>query len=166
MNMKKIKSILLTVSLFALLTVAVPAKPYQIGLSKISATTLQAVSVVGTWEIDAYPDHQPAFKALGIFTRDGGCITSAHVDPAISAVPGYGAWERVKGHRYAFTFKQFTSNADQSLQYVFKVNAKLELSSLGNEFKGTFKIDVLDPYGNLIFSDTGTLEGKRIQVEE
>lgn len=166
MNMKKIKSILLTISLLAIATIAIPAKPKQIGSSKTSATTLHAFNVVGAWEINAYPNQQPAFKALGIFTIDGGCMTSAHLDPAISAIPGYGAWERIKGHQYAFTFKQFTSNADQSLQYVFKVNAKVELRSLGNEFEGTFKIDVFDPNGNLLFSDTGMLEGRRIQVEE
>ncbi len=172
MNLKKIKSILLTLSLFAMLTVAVPAKTPVAGSGGINAAPPPApVTIVGSWEIDGLtspngPQNGAAFKALGTFIRDGGFTNSASADPSLMATPGYGAWEKIKGHQYAFAFKQILGGADGSFQGLIKVKGDLSLNSHGDEFDGTFYIEISDANGGVVLTDTGIIKGKRIQVED
>ena len=57
------------------------------------------------------------------------------------------------------------SGANGGLQGEIKVNAQLTLNNRGNEFSGTFQIGIYDANGNLLFSDSGTINGTRIEVE-
>ena len=46
-----------------------------------------------------------------------------------------------------------------------KVRASLRLSADGDEFTGVFLVDVFDPNGVLLGSDTGNVMARRIKVE-
>lgn len=165
MNTKKIKLILLATSLFALLTIAVPAQSDQVNLGEKFDELALTTKITGSWEATGTPNIQPPFKTLMNFNGSGGFIVSTQDDLSISASPGYGAWKRIGNRRYALTFKQMLSGANGGLQGEIKVNARLTLNFRGNEFTGRFQIGIYDLNGNLLFSDIGTLNGKRIQVE-
>jgi hypothetical protein len=165
MNTKNIKIILLAVSLFALLTIAVPAQSDQIKSNENVGEFAHNNKITGSWEATGTPVIQPSFKTLMTFTEGGGFVVSTQDDLSISASPGYGTWKRTGNRRYALSFKQMLSGANGGLQGEIKVNAKLRLNSSGNQFTGTFQIGIFDTNGNLLFSDSGTLNGSRINVE-
>lgn len=165
MNTQKVKLMLLAASLFALLTMAVPAQSEQIKSSEKSDEFAQNMKIDGSWEATGTPVIQPPFKTLMNFTEGGGFIVSTQDDLSISASPGFGAWKKIQAHEYALSFKQMLSGANGGLQGEIKVNAQLTLNNRGNEFSGTFQIGIYDANGNLLFSDSGTINGTRIEVE-
>jgi hypothetical protein len=165
MNTKTIKLMLLTISLFALLTIAVPAQSDQIKLSEESDAAAGNVKITGSWEAIGTSNIQPPFKTLMNFNGSGGFIGSTQDDLSLSASPAYGVWKRIGNRRYALSFKQILSSANGGLQGEIKVNVRLKLNFRGDEFTGNFQIKIFDLNGNLLFSDAGTLNGNRIQVE-
>ena len=125
-----------------------------------------AKTIVGAWSSTVTPTVIPPFVGLGTFTADGGLIntTSLSLGSPLES-PGHGRWIRNGSRTYDVTF--FTVSADAAGNHTLtsKVRAKLTLSADGNEFSGVFQVDVFDPNGGLLGSDTGTIRSRRIEVE-
>jgi hypothetical protein len=123
-------------------------------------------TLVGAWFIDVHPTLIPAFVSLGTFSIDGTLTNISSVSlgtPPES--PGYGVWVRTGRRTYASTFQTIMGDGAGGLGGTQKVRATATLGSGGDRLTGVFQVDVFDPSGALIVSDTGTVEGRRIKVE-
>jgi hypothetical protein len=155
--------LLLTIAL-ALFTTATRAT--QAEMDSAAHRNGQAKTIVGAWFSTVTPTVIPPFMGLGTFTADGGLVNTSSLSlgtPLES--PGHGRWVRTGRRTYDVTF--FTISADAAGNHILtsKVRAKLTLSADGNEFNGVFQVDVFDPNGRLLGSDTGTIRSRRIEVE-
>jgi hypothetical protein len=155
--------LLLTFAL-ALFTAATPAM--QADMDSAAHENRPAKTIVGAWFSTVTPTVIPPFVGLGTFTADGGLVntTSLSLGTPLES-PGHGRWVRTGRRMYAATF--FTISADAAGNHIltFKVRANLTLSADGNEFNGVFQVDVFDPNGGPLGSDTGTIRSRRIEVE-
>ena len=147
-----------------LFTVATPTTQAEMDLG--AQGNGAAKTIVGAWFSTVTPTVIPPFVGLGTFTADGGMVntTSLSLGSPLES-PGHGQWVRTGRDTYDVTF--FTVTADAAGNHILtsKVRGKLRLSADGNEFTGVFQVDVFDPSGALLGSDTGTIRSRRIEVE-
>jgi hypothetical protein len=123
-------------------------------------------TIVGAWLTNVTPTLQPAFVGLGTFNSDGTLTNTTSAALAFpTETPGHGAWVRTGRHTFAVTFVALIGDAAGSIFATAKVRATLTIGESGDEFTGVFRIDLIDPSGVLIVSDTGTVHGTRIKVE-
>jgi hypothetical protein len=123
-------------------------------------------TVVGSWFVTVTPSVMPAFVGLITSSADGGLIETNALTLASSLEsPGHGQWIRIKPGRYAMTFVNLEVNPDGSFAGTGKVRSTVTLDPSGNELSGTFQVDIFDPNGVLLFSDSGTVSATRIEVE-
>jgi hypothetical protein len=150
----------------ALVLFAVAAPTTQVAIDAGGHGNAAAKTIVGAWFSTVTPTLLPPFVGLGSFTADGGVIntTSLSLGSPLES-PGHGQWIRTGRDTYDVTF--FTVNADVAGTHILtsKVRGKLRLSADANEFTGVFQVDVFDPNGGLLVSDTGTIRSTRIEVE-
>ena len=144
----------------ALMTFAVVAAAETVAAD----TTRQGASLVGAWFNTVTPTLLPPFVGIGNFTADGGVIntTSLSLGQPLES-PGHGQWVRVGRDLYAVTFLTVSSDAAGNHILTSKVRARIQVN--GDTFIGVFQVDVFDPGGGLLVSDTGTVTGARIKVE-
>jgi hypothetical protein len=153
----------LTIAL-ALCTAALPATQAEMRLK--AHGNGPAKTIVGAWFSTVTPTVIPRFVGLGTFTADGGLINTSSLSlgtPLES--PGHGRWVRTGRRTYDVTFFTISADAAGNHTVTSKVRAKLTLSADGNEFNGVFQVDVFNPDGGLLGSDTGTIRSRRIEVE-
>lgn len=123
-------------------------------------------TVVGSWFVTVTPTVLPPFVGLTTFSADGGLSETNALTLASSLEsPGHGQWIRIKPRRYAVTFVNLEVNPDGSFAGIGKVRSTITLGQTGNDWSGTFQVELLDPDGNLLFSDNGTVSATRITVE-
>ena len=123
-------------------------------------------TLVGAWYNTVHPTQQPGFVGLGIFTKDGNLTNTTSVSLAFpTETPGFGRWAKTGPHTYSITFLTQIGAPDGTLAATGKVRATVTLSACGDEFTGTFLVDIFDRAGAPIATDTGTVTGTRIKVE-
>jgi hypothetical protein len=124
-------------------------------------------TLVGAWFVDVTPTLVPPFVSLGIFNRDGTLTNTSSSSLGVPPEsPGYGAWVKVGGQRFASTFHTVVGDGAGGLGGTQKVRALVTIGPSGDEFTGVFQVDVFfDAHGTLIVSDTGSVQGRRITVE-
>lgn len=126
----------------------------------------QAQRVEGSWDIVVMPavppgvPQPPSFNVYGTFTRGNAFIGSDRAQP----LPQHGVWQHLGGNRFAYTFKQDTSDGMGNFTGVFQVNAQFHLT--GNDvFVGAASGVQRDPNGNVVVIRCATIRGTRIKVE-
>ena len=123
-------------------------------------------TIVGSWFSTVRPTQVPPFVGLGTFTADGGVINTTSLSLASPLEsPGHSQGVRTGGRTFAVTFMTFNADASGNVVWTSKVRANVTVSDHGDAFTGVFKVDVFDPSGALIISDTGTVQATRISVE-
>jgi hypothetical protein len=125
-------------------------------------------TIVGAWQLQITPAIQPIFTALTTFAADGSVVETnslALVDPLSS--PGHGRWAFAphENNTYDVTFVNLLTDEHGDFAGTAKVRARMSLTDRRNGLEGTFEVDVLDPAGAVVFSDHGTLQAARIEVE-
>jgi len=125
-----------------------------------------APTLVGAWSIDVTPTLAPAFVSLGTFSADG-TLTNISMPSLVfpPESPGYGAWVKTGKGQYAITFHTVVGDGAGNLGARGKVRGTLTVGPTGDDLTGVFQVDVFDPVGALIISDTGTVQGSRLKVE-
>jgi hypothetical protein len=118
----------------------------------------------GSWSVEAVTITQPPFPALMTFTSDGSVIADEQLNPV--ETPGHGNWIYKGNGKVAYTFVAFLGNPDGTLGGKIKVVGMLEFDGGKKGWSGPFKVEVIDPSGNALFSDTGTFTLTRIAVEK
>jgi hypothetical protein len=117
----------------------------------------------GAWNVTI--DFQgviPTCSAPSLMTRDGGVIANAC---AANESPGYGQWVRTGNNEFAVTFVGLEYGPGGGANGSYKVRAKVSIGNDSQEFIGPFQTDMFDLDGNLIFTVTGTVTGRRVVVE-
>jgi hypothetical protein len=120
--------------------------------------------LVGSWDVVVTTETQgTTFPALLTFTGDGNVI--ADEPPSPFETSGHGAWVSTGRRTAAYTFVALIGSAEGPLSAKLKVVGKLRLDADEGTWSGPFKIDVIDPSGQVIFTDRGTFSLTRIGVE-
>ena len=123
-------------------------------------------TIVGAWWVDVTPTFVPPFVSLGTFSGDGTLTNISSVSLSVPPEsPGYGVWARTGRRRFASTFFTVVGDGAGNIAGTNKVRATMTVSPDGDHMTGVFQVDVFDPGGTLIVSDTGTVKGHRIKVE-
>jgi hypothetical protein len=123
-------------------------------------------TLVGSWWSEVQPTVMPPFLGLGTFTADGGVINTTSLSLASPLEsPGHGRWIQTGPRTFAITFFTLSADSTGAVLWTFKVGGTVQLSKDGDEFTGVFRVDVFEPGGSLVGSDTGTVHSTRIQVE-
>ena len=116
----------------------------------------------GSWTVVGETPAQGQFKALITFDSDGNIIAD---EPSAFETAGHGSWALSDANQAAYTFVAFIGSATGAFTGSIKVVGTLQLDAAQVKWSGPFRVDVSDPGGNLVFTDSGTLTGTRIQVE-
>jgi hypothetical protein len=149
-----------------------------------AAASLQAGDgqhLSGSWNMTitaTEPAGLPPFKGLITFTRGGEVVESRRLYvPAtpfgpLLETPGHGAWRRTKDRRFAVAFRFllqaapnnpiFTNGEDLGTD---NIRLQIEPDAGGDSFTGTFRSQVMDPDGNVVFEARGLVAGTRIRAE-
>jgi hypothetical protein len=154
------------VLMIAVVLVAASQSPVQVLADAERSSDQSPKAIAGAWFTNVTPTLQPAFVSLGTFNRDGGVTNTTSVALAFpTETPGHGQWVRTGRHEFAVTFVALIGDAAGNHAATAKVRATLTLAQSGDEFTGIFQVDLADPAGAPIVSDTGTVQGTRIKVE-
>jgi hypothetical protein len=123
-------------------------------------------TIVGSWWTNVRPTVLPPFLGLGTFTADGGVIntTSLSLSTPLES-PGHGRWVQTGPRTFAITFATLSADSAGTLLWTSKVRARVRLTQSGDEFTGEFTVELFEPNGSLIASDSGTVHSTRINVE-
>jgi hypothetical protein len=120
--------------------------------------------LLGAWNVEVVTVGQgTTFPALLTFAADGGMI--ADEPPSPFETSGHGNWVSTGRRDVAYTFVALIGSAEGPLSSKLKVVGKLHFNSASGSWNGPFKIDILDPSGNVILSDQGTFTLTRIAIE-
>lgn len=118
----------------------------------------------GSWRAVATTPHQGSFPGLFTFTSDGAVIGTESPGPFES--PSHGNWER-RGRDVAYTFLGLFGTAAGAGHNAgsLKVVGTLHFDAHSGGWSGPFRIQVFTPAGAVAFSDEGTLQLTRIEIE-
>jgi hypothetical protein len=133
----------------------------------------------GSWKGVLRPttEQRPPLTTLLTFTADGNLVESRRLylpeSPLgpLLATPGHGEWRRSKTGGFDATIVVLYQGAPEhptSPGIVIgreKVRYKLQLVNGAQQLQGTILIDVQDAEGNVVSSDSGTIEATRIRPE-
>ena len=119
-----------------------------------------AHSVLGTWLVDVRPTGGPPLQAMLTLSPGGGLIETESGSPGTAQ----GSWEERGGGRLALTFQRFEFDEEGQPAGHIVVRAELNPQAAGR-LSGPFKVDVFDPEGNVVFSDSGTATAERFKVQ-
>lgn len=119
--------------------------------------------LVGAWNIDATGPTHPPVPALLVFTSDG--IVMGARPPLPFETPSYGNWITIDDENAAFTFMALTGSEKGPFSAKMKIRGSIHYDAATDSWRGPNHLDVYDPSGTLVFSDTGELSGTRIAVE-
>src|SRR6187200_1984836 len=125
----------------------------------------------GSWRFVIYPEAGTApGLSLGTLSSDGDVIMSP---PAVEAFPphpsgvvhvstGHGTWEPAGEGAAVLTFTAQASGGDGSFVGIGTVDARLDLGSDGDSFRGRYAFTMTDIEGNVFATEQGTVHGTRI----
>jgi len=119
--------------------------------------------LVGAWNIDATGPTHPPVPALLLFTSDG--IVMGARPPLPFETPGFGNWMSTGPQTAAFTFMVLTGSEQGPFSAKSKISGTVHYDAATDSWHGPNHLDVFDPSGRIVFSDTGTLSGTRIAIE-
>jgi hypothetical protein len=129
----------------------------------------QRKALAGTWVVNVNQPGFPPSQRLFTFNSDGGLVTNDDLQVGPMGVEHFtiaqGNWTRTGNRRFAATIVGQRYNLQGSLLGTFKVRMNLELNEKSSEWSGRFRIEIILPNGNVIFTSEGTFEATRIEVE-
>lgn len=138
-------------------------------LAAVSVTRAQSFSnspqtLEGAWNVTITAQGSVLCTAPAVFSREGNVIA----DPCSGSQLGigYGVWVRTGNREFAGTFigNIYNGSTGQIIGR-YKVRSLGTLQPDRETLTGVFKTDSFDLVGNLLSTISGTLLGKRIQVE-
>ena len=126
-----------------------------------------ATGVAGGWEVTVtFPGGQS--KVLILLTAGGAALRSGQNDLLSTSLasPSYGSWASQGKREIGITFKNFRySSGGAALSGTSKIRVRATLNKAEDEFTGPFITQLLDLTGAVVKTTTGTVDGRRIQVE-
>ena len=122
-------------------------------------------ALVGSWEFTEKPNPSrsagtPA-EGLATFTSDGTAMESDTSETALHLTLGHGIWQPSPAiGNWFIRFTSLAANPDGTLHSKRIVSMTVELNSMGDQFRGDYSLEVVDPSGRLITTGFGTVAGQ------
>jgi hypothetical protein len=138
------------------------------------ATPTPGQEFVGSWRLTVTETQAPPFLALGTFGADGTVVVSPPpvVPPAprgpatvVHTSAGHGAWEATGPDTAILTFILLAADEEGNPFATRTVRASLTLGGDGRSFGGEFEATIADPAGNVVATETGTIQATRLVAE-
>lgn len=153
---------------------------FFLGLSFTTQANQGGQSLEGSWSVTITATNPPLpnFVSLMTFMPNGGMLESrrlyvpGHLTPfgSLLETPGHGEWVRKAESEFessfVFLLQGAPDNPSLAGQDIGTDNIRLHfrLEPSNEELKGTFTSGIIDKDGNVLFTATGTISGKRIRV--
>ena len=133
-------------------------------------------ALVGSWMVAGVPTGaQPGPpRILVSFRGDGVAVRSAPLQQAAPPALGsekmfigttHGAWMRMDDGTFAMTWVGFAFDGAGTFLATQRVRVSAQLDHTLESFTGPFKTDFIGTDGQVLASTSGTVQGKRIEVE-
>lgn len=138
------------------------------------ATPMAGQEFVGSWRLTVTEAQVPPFIALGTFGADGTVVVSPPPvvppsphgpDTVVHTSAGHGAWEATASDTSIVTFMLLAADEEGNPFATRTVRASLMLGADGQSFSGEFVATVADPAGNVMATESGTIEATRLSAE-
>lgn len=120
-------------------------------------------SMVGLWKVAYVSGGQIVDQAFDAWHSDG-TETLVDTPPPSTGNVCLGVWAQT-GMTYKLNHPSWTFDANGNLNGTAVIKETLTLDSHGNNFMGTFTVDVFDLNGKLLQHLAGTVTGQRITVD-
>jgi hypothetical protein len=141
--------------------------------STASFSQSNAAHLAGSWKgavVATSPPGLEPFTSLITFTSDGSVIETRRLlvpqsplGAAFLETPGHGAWVRIANGEFdvhfVFLLQDVVSGSEIGTD---NVHLHLALDSTGTVLSGTFDSTIKDPFGNPIFTASGTFRATPI----
>jgi hypothetical protein len=141
----------------------------MVARASLSRASQAGQHLEGSWSVDGTSQAVPPFKDLWTFTLDGGFLTSdtiANTPVGIELFStGHGEWIRTGNREFAVTFVLNRYSLEGTFKGSFKTWMTVRLNETLDRLEGSFRRDVIDPAGTVVFSFTAMLQATRIEVE-
>ena len=140
------------------------------GEAEASAAKIKVMA--GSWTANITAPGFPPFKVLMSFTEDGCLIVSQAIlvpfaTPSGRAVfsAAHGEWDKVSNGEFSYTFVALIH--DEYAQFIgtAKVSGTLQVNESMDTFNGVANATDYDADGNVIFTFSASIQGRRIRVE-
>jgi hypothetical protein len=137
-------------------------------LSAQTAPKLGSEQLQGSFTVTVSLDGVPGeFKGFVTYSSDGTAVANeivAFAPPLDSATftEDHGGWVSLGDGRFAVTFIKFACIRQS---FVASVRSRAIVESDDKGFHGRFRLDILDPSGQVLFTGTGNIQGERIVVD-
>jgi hypothetical protein len=165
---------MLVVSIVALVLLGLLATNRSPVTNAQEATPMAGQEFVGSWRLTVTEAQAPPFLALGTFGADGTVVVSP--PPVVPPSPhgpatvvhtsaGHGAWETTGPGRAIVTFVLLAADDNGNPFATRTVRANLILGADGQSVSGEFEATVADPAGNVMATESGTIQAIRLIAE-
>jgi hypothetical protein len=127
-----------------------------------------------SWRLTVSETQAPPFLALGTLGADGTVVVSpppvvppAQSGPAavVHTSAGHGVWEVIGPDTAVLTFVLLAADAQGHPFATRTVRASLRLGDDELSFGGEFEATIADPAGNVVATESGTIQATRIVAE-
>lgn len=118
-------------------------------------------SIVGLWHIRFLVGDQQIQEAFQIWNAGGTEVHNPNVDPRQGNVC-LGAWKEAAPQTFKLTHRVWLYDTNGNFQGTGHLFETLTLGDRGNSHRGSFTLDIYDPFGNLVAEVPGTVVGERI----
>jgi hypothetical protein len=121
-------------------------------------------SIVGLWKVTFVSGGQVVDQAFEVFHSDGTEIMIDTAPPASDNVC-VGVWAKTGGPTVKLNHPSWTFDANGNLNGTATIKVSVAVDHTGNNFAGTFTVDVFTLTGANVFHLEGTVSGQRITVD-
>jgi hypothetical protein len=130
-------------------------------LRSASSPAGSGISIVGLWHVKFYSEGALADDAFDAWHSDGTEILNDFTDPIEDKVC-LGVWIQTDASTYKLKHPSWTFDTGGNLTGLALILETVTVSAGGNDYGGTYSIDLFDTMGNPVGSFQGTILGQRI----
>ncbi len=160
--MQKRSSRNLTVSLLTLLAMLAAIESLAGTMAAQSPGDKQD-PIVGTWLITVFPDSGPSFFVYETYAPGGALSAIDNEAPSSQETVAVGTWRNVRQRKYYEEQWQFLYDASGNFVGTWIGQIEDDLNSSGNLMSpAPFTYEIIDAYGNIIASGSGTSGGFKL----
>jgi hypothetical protein len=143
--------------------------PPQIPHVAAQAEAAIGKALAGTWVVNVHQPPFPPSQRHFTFTSDGALVTNDDLQVGPNFVEHFtiaqGNWVSTGNGMVSATLVGQRYNLQGALLGTYKVRMNLELSQAADQWTATFRINILLPDGQVIFTSDGTFAATRLEVE-
>ena len=158
------------VLLFAAISVVVTAGLLLRGQIDASEHGSIRKALEGSWSVRITPNSPtPPFDEFMTFDAGGGIVESNNFPffaLGLAAGPGHGMYKFDEHHQFKFTFTKFLFTPQGQPAGTLRVTGTILYSALTDTWTSPALVEIFDPAGNIILTDTTNGNATRIGIND